>query len=109
MALAPGLTYAGHWEPRIEIPFTDYYWGLPESWQAGHLHDESAHGEHCHGESSCAGKPTTVGATVAALNEAIALLGMAGLLVLLLAPVRGVRLQPQGAPDTPPPRALRLA
>jgi hypothetical protein len=76
-ALLPMLTFAGHWEPRIDIPFTNYYWGLP----AQHNHAQTAthehnHEGHCHGDSaSCASKPVTSGVGFALLREALLLLG----------------------------------
>lgn len=82
VSLLPMLTFAGHWEPRIDIPFTNYYWGLPvlghES-SHSHAHD---HSDHCHGESaSCANKPVTSGASFALLREVVLLLGTAAIAI----------------------------
>jgi hypothetical protein len=79
LSLLPMLTFAGHWEPRIDIPFTNYYWGLPEF---AHSHSGASHdhSDHCHGESAtCATKPVTSGIGFALLRDSLLLLGAAAI------------------------------
>jgi len=110
VAIAPSILYVGHWEPRIDIPFTSYYWGIPESWQsAGGSHDDESHAEHCHGDSSCTERPVTAGAGVALLRDDLEMLGAAGLLRAVFAAVRSPHLPGLQAPETPPPRRAVLA
>lgn len=86
VSLLPMLTFFGHWEPRIDIPFTNYYWGLPDFAHEGnagaaHEHDhDHDHDGHCHGDSaSCASKPVTSGIGFALLRDSLLLLGAAAI------------------------------
>lgn len=110
VALAPSILYVGHWEPRFDIPFTSYYWGIPEDWGGhGENEDTSSHADHCHGDSSCAGKPVSAGATVALLREHVAYLGTFGLLAIVVGAWWSPRQRLTAGPETPPPRLLVVA
>lgn len=104
LALTPSFAYVGHWEPRFDIPFTDYYWGIPEAWGHNHTHDANSHGQHCHGDSSCSEGPVTAGAAVALLGEETEMIGMAALLLLVLAALVTPSVAGALSPETPPPR-----
>ncbi|MDZ7729705.1 MAG: hypothetical protein U5Q44_16735 [Dehalococcoidia bacterium] len=110
-ALAPSVTYVGHWPLRVDIPFTNYYWGFPEAW-GSHTHSSHGgedHGSHCHGESSCTTKPVTSGAGFALVAETLLLLGAGALLLRLQTRERRLHAAGDPAPEPPPPRPARLA
>lgn len=80
VSLLPMLSFWGHWEPRIDIPFTNYYWGLPAHDHAASPAQEHDHSGHCHGDSaSCASKPVTAGVGFALLRDTVLLLGAAAI------------------------------
>lgn len=109
LAFIPSVAYVGHWEPRFDIPLTDYYWGIPDFGQHSAHHDASSHGDHCHGDSTCSDQPTTAGASVALIRDDIEMIGMAALLLLVASVLSLPHVPGSRAPETPPPRARFLA
>ena len=105
-ALLPMLTFAGHWEPRIDIPFTNYYWGLPSHGHAQASTHEHNHEDHCHGDSaSCASKPVTSGVGFALLRDSLLLLGASAIAIGITAtawkPAHWASVRPELQPPQP--------
>ena len=78
LSLLPMQTYLGHWDLRIDIPGTDYYWGMPSAIQGSNTTQEHVtnHGEFCRGDTaSCAGTPAVAGASFGVMAMVVALLG----------------------------------
>ncbi len=105
-ALLPMLTFAGHWEPRIDIPFTNYYWGIPAHTHAQPSTHEHNHEGHCHGDSaSCASKPVTSGVGFGLLRDTLLLLGASaiafGITATTWKPAHWANVRPELQPPQP--------
>lgn len=108
LSLLPAVGFVGHWPLRIDIPFTDYYWGLPANYHADHgHHDEQDHTAHCHGEVSCTVKPVLSGAGFALVSEVLLLLGAAGIARRSAVPCWRPALEHDVLPELEPPRGGR--
>lgn len=107
LALLPMLTFFGHWPTHIDIPGTGLYLTVPF---AGPIQDDATehdHAQHCHGEASgCSKTPATAGVGFAIMNETIAALGAAALLVAVASRTRTLRAPRGVTPELPPPRTV---
>lgn len=106
LSLLPMLTFVGHWPTHLDIPGTNLYLTVPF---AGPLEGEPgnghSHDDHCHEDASgCSKTPTTAGAGFALMNETIAALGGAALLIAIAARTRRLRPDRGVLPELPPPR-----
>jgi hypothetical protein len=104
-ALAPSLLYLGHWSVRLPVPGTNAFIAIGMQAEHQAQASEGGHEKHCHGTASCTDSPPApVPIGFALLNEALALLAAAGLLVPVV--VAGGRLRTLAAvpPLLPPPR-----
>jgi hypothetical protein len=117
LAIFPALTFLGHWPAlSVDIPGTDLFLGWPGQ---AHTHDDGApespdhdadgHARHCHsGVATCSDVPFTGASGFALLQEAMAAIGAAGVLTLLVVAVWGPARPRLPGPETPPPRARQL-
>ena len=104
VALLPSVLYVGHWSIRLPVPGTDAFVALGMQAEHEAQASEGGHEEHCHGTASCTDSPPTPSMGFALLNEALALLAAAGLLVLVAGPGSQLRALAGMPPVLPPPR-----
>jgi len=113
LAILPTLTFLGHWPGlSVGIPGTDLFLGVPGQAQAHDEgtsespgHDADGHAQHCHsGVATCSDVPFTGASAFALLQEAVAAIGAAGLLTLLVVAVWAPDRLRLPLPETPPPR-----
>ena len=112
VAFLPSLLFFGHWELSVAIPGTGYRVGVPvapEAARDGH-EAEGSHESHCHeSAASCSDTPLTGISWIAHLSEAIAFIGLSGVLIGIgmttWLPLRGRCVRP----EVPPPDLSLLA
>lgn len=116
LALAPMLTYFGHWpQVRVDVPGTGGYWELPFAsghGGAGHTHaaHEASHAQHCHSDmGSCLNGTSGAIAFAALLATAVAFIGRDAPLLRRDTLVRTIAAGRIESPPTPPPRAAAFA
>ena len=104
-ALLPMLTFVGHWPAHLDIPGTDYYVALPFAAPVHSHQTETDHGSHCHANSaSCTDKPVGAGVGFALLNESLAMLGAAALLIAAASFARRMPDSIELTPEPGPPK-----
>jgi len=111
VALIPSLAFFGHWTPRLPIPGTSLYVGLPVSTVHDHGQAGSDHESHCHTDSSaCSDVPFTGVSAFALLSQTVTLLGAAATMVALSTiawrPGRIQTLSPEPRPPRRPAAAF---
>jgi hypothetical protein len=105
IALLPMLTFVGHWPTHVDLPGTNLYLTIPfagpvDGAAAGHDHSQ-----HCHDDAAgCSKTPATAGVGFALMNESLALLGAAALMLAVAAVTRRAPNSCEYAPDPGPPR-----
>ena len=107
LALLPMLTFFGHWPTHVDIPGTSLYLTVPFAGPVQSAPEGHDHAQHCHDDASgCSKTPSTAGVGFAMMNETIAALGAAALLIAVGLRTRMLR-APQGViPELPPPRTV---
>lgn len=105
IALLPMLTFAGHWPTHIDIPGTGLYLTLPFAGPVQGDANAHDHGQHCHDDATgCSKTPSTAGVGFAMMNESIAALGAATLLIAVALRARSLSAPRELIPELRPPR-----
>jgi hypothetical protein len=112
LALAPMLTFMGHWPHSLPIPGTELFVAVPLAGQPVEPGEgaEHSHGQHCHGDSEgCSDVPAAASPGFALLSPSALPSGASGFLILLIL----LSWQPNNSttigPELQPPRLPLLA
>jgi hypothetical protein len=106
-ALLPSVMYLGHWSIRVPLPGTGAFVAVGMRAEHEAQASEGGHEEHCHGTASCSeSPPVPVSPPLALLNETLALLAAAGLLVAVAVAAGRLRALASVRPAPPPPRLV---
>jgi hypothetical protein len=113
VALAPMLTFMGHWPHSLPIPGTEMFVTVPFAGQPVELDEggEHSHGQHCHGDSEgCSDAPAAAGVGLALLSTPLLPAGATGMFIaLVLLWWRPRNLITVGPELEPPRRAFSFA
>jgi hypothetical protein len=109
VALAPILTFMGHWPGSLPIPGTDLFVTVPFAGQAADSEGgEHSHGQHCHGDSDgCSDAPVAANVGLALLSTPLSPAGASGIFVALMLlwwqPKSSTAIGPELQPPRPDP------
>lgn len=107
LALAPILTFMGHWPTSLPIPGTDMFVSVPMAGQAADPEkgSEHSHGRHCHSDSKgCGDAPAAAGAGLALLSTPMLQFGATGMFLVVALLWWRPKSSAANGPELQPPR-----